>query len=341
MAIKKELFGKAFDKDVYLFTLDNGKDLTAEIINYGGIIKRLIYKGVDVVLGRNTMEEYLNNSGYLGALVGRNSNRIANSEFILNGKKYKLYSNNGKCNLHGGKQGFSDKVWNFECKDEIEPELVLTLNSPDGEEGFPGNAEIKVTYKLTKRNSIEIHYEGICDSDTIINMTNHSYFNLNGHGSGTINKHIMKLESEYFTPNNEECYPTGEVKKVEETAFDFRTPQKLEDGFNADCKQIKMFGGYDHNFAISGSGFRKFCELKGDLTGIVMEGHTDCVGVQVYTSNSLDEPNPCKDDAVYGLHQGICLETQDFPNAINYSHFPSVVLKKGTKYDTKTEYLFK
>ncbi|MBR5614427.1 MAG: galactose mutarotase [Clostridia bacterium] len=341
MAIKKQLFGKAFDKDVYLFTLDNGKDLTAEIINYGGIIKSLIYKGVDVVLGRDTMEEYLSNSGYLGALVGRNSNRIANSEFVLNGKKYKLCSNNGKCNLHGGKQGFSNRVWDFECKDEIEPELILTLNSPDGDEGFPGNAEIKVTYKLTKRNSIEVHYEGVCDSDTVINMTNHSYFNLNGHGSGTVDKHIMKLESEYFTPNNEECYPTGEVKKVEGTAFDFATPKKLEDGFNADCQQIKMFGGYDHNFAISGNGFRKFCELKGDLTGIIMESYTDCVGVQVYTSNSLDEPNPCKDGAVYGLHQGICLETQAFPNAVNYSHFPSCVLKKGTKYDTKTEYLFK
>ena len=341
MSIKKELFGSVGGKEVYLFTLDNGKDLVAEILNYGGIIRRLVYKGTDVALGRETMEDYLDNNGYLGAAVGRNSNRIANSEFELNGITYKLNANDGKNNLHGGNDSFSRKVWGFDSVDGAEPELILSLHSPDGEEGFPGNADIKVTYKLTANNSIVISYEGVCDADTIINMTNHTYFNLNGHGGATIDNHTLHMNSDFFTPNNDECYPTGEVWTVTGTPFDFRTPKKLGDGFASDYEQITMFGGYDHNFALSGSGYRKFCELTSEATGITMEGYTDCVGVQIYTSNMLEEANPCKDGAMYSKHQGICLETQGFPNATGYSHFPSLVVKKGEKYETKTEYAFK
>ena len=330
---------KTLIKDnIYLFTLDNGKDLKAEILNLGGIVKSLIFKGTDVVLGR---EDYTENEGYLGALVGRNSNRISGAEFTLNGKTYKLAKNNGDANLHGGIIGYSHKVWDYEIKDSEEPELILTLNSPDGEEGFPGNAEIKVTYTLTKKNSINIHYEAVCDADTIINMTNHTYFNLNGHKSGVIDNHTLFLNADYFTPNVKNCYPNGEILNVKGTPFDFTTAKKIGDGFESDCEQIKMFGGYDHNFIINSSGYRKFCEAKGDISGITMEGYTDQMGVQLYTSNGLDEPLECKDGATYKIHEGFCLETQCLPNAINYSHFPSPVLKKGERYDTTTEYLFK
>ncbi len=324
--------------NICIFTLDNGKNLKAEILNLGGIIKKLIYNDIDVVSGR---EDYTNNEGYLGALVGRNSNRISNAEFTLNEKQYKLAANNGKANLHGGIIGYSHKIWDYEIVDEIEPGLILTLNSPDGDEGFPGNAKIKVTYKLTQNNSIVIHYEGICDQDTILNMTNHTYFNLNGHKSGKIDNHTLTLNADYFTPNVQDCYPNGEILSVKGTAFDFTSPRKIGDAFSGNDKQIKMFGGYDHNFVINNSGYRKFCEAKGDITGIIMEGYTDQAGVQLYTGNGLNETKPCKDGAIYQVHDAFCLETQCFPNAINYSHFPSPVLKKGEKYDTTTEYLFK
>lgn len=339
--IKKELFGKLNDVDVFVYTLDNGCGLSAELINYGGIIKNLVFKDTDMVLGRDTLDEYLQNDGYYGALIGRNSNRIAAAEFDLNGKKYELYKNDGNNNLHGGKNGFNAKVWDAEMIDESEPSLVLTLKSPDGEEGFPGNADIKVTYTLTNDNSIKIHYEGECDSDTVMNLTNHSYFNLNGHDSGVIDGHTIWLDCDFYTPNNDECMPTGEILRVDGTAFDLRTPVKFADIFSAPDEQVKMFGGFDHNFCLNGRGFRKVASLKGDKTGIEMETYTDQPGVQIYSGNMIIEDRVCKGGAIYKIHNAVCLETQVFPNAMKNSHFPSPVLKKGEKYDTVTEYKFK
>ncbi len=339
--IKKESFGKLNDKDVFLYTLDNGCGLSAEITNYGGIIKSLVFNGTDVVLGRDNLEEYLQNDGYYGALIGRNSNRIANAEFELNGKKYELYKNDGNNNLHSGKIGFDAKVWDAEMFDDAEPSLVLTLHSPDGEEGFPGNADIKVTYTLTKENSIKIHYEGKCDEDTIMNLTNHSYFNLNGHDSGVIDGHTICLDCSFYTPNNDECMPTGEVIKVDGTAFDLRTPAKFGDVFNSNDEQVKMFGGFDHNFCLNGRGFRKIATLMGDKTGIEMETYTDQPGVQIYSGNMIIEDRVCKEGIIYKKHNAVCLETQVFPNAMANPHFPSPILKKDDKYDTITEYKFK
>ncbi len=339
--INKEFFGKLNNEDAYLFTLDNEQGLCAKITNYGGIVVNLIYNGVDTVLGRDSLEEYLNNEGYFGAAIGRNSNRIKNAEFILNNQKYSLYKNDNGNNLHGGKVGFDSRIWNFELNDADEPALILTLNSPDGDEGFPGNAEIKITYTITKENSLRIHYEAICDSDTIINLTNHSYFNLNGHNSGTTDNHTLMLNSDFYTPNSAECMPYGEILAVDNTIFDLRKPVKLSEVYASSDEQVKMFGGFDHNFCLRGKGFRKVAELTGDKSGIVMETYTDLDGVQVYCGNSIEQGRVCKEGAVYDIHQAICLETQSFPNAINLSHFPSPVLKKGDKYDTVTEYKFK
>ncbi len=340
MGISKKVFGKYNSQEVYAYTLTNKNGLTAEILTYGGIIRKLVYKDVDVMLGRDSVEEYLDNNGYFGALIGRNSNRIENSEFCLNGKEYKLYNNDGKNNLHGGKAGFDKKIWNAEAVDGDEPSLILTITSPDGEEGFPGTVDVKVTYTLTNDNSIKIHYLGESDADTVLNMTNHAYFNLNGHASGAIDGHSLWLDSDFYTPNTDECIPTGEVLSVKNTPFDFSTDDLMGERFKSQHEQIKKFGGFDHNFALNGGGYRKVGSFKGDKTGIAMEIYTDQKGIQVYSGNMIQEGRVCKDGAVYSLHGGICFETQAFPNSTKFSHFPGVFLKKGEKYDTTTAYKF-
>lgn len=338
--IEKTSFGRVGENEVFLFKLDNKKGLAAEIISYGGIIKNLTYNGVDVVLGRDDLNEYMNNTGCYGALIGRNSNRIANGEFTLNGKKYTLAKNNGKNNLHGGLMGFDKRVWEAKTIDKDEPSLVLSLVSADGDEGFPGKVKVKVTYTLTKENSIKIHYEGKSSEDTLLNMTNHSYFNLNGHASGTVDGHTLTMQSSFYTPNTDECMPYGVVEAVDGTPFDFRNGLKLGDGFSSEHEQIKLFSGYDHNFALSGFGYRHFATLVGDESGIKMDCFTDRPAVQIYSGNVIDTERACKDGVRYPVHGGVCLETQVFPNAMEYSHFPSPILKKGEKYETTTEFKF-
>lgn len=338
--IEKIPYGKVGEKEVFLYKMDNGKGLSAEIITYGGIVRTLTFDGTDVVLGRDSLNEYMDNTGCYGALIGRNSNRIAKGEFMLNGQKYTLAKNNGENNLHGGLMGFGKRVWDSKPIDRAEPSLVLTLSSADGDEGFPGKVKVKVTYTLTKKNSVKIHYEGTSSRDTLLNMTNHSYFNLNGHASGTVDNHVLKMNSKFYTPNTEECMPYGVVEKTEGTPFDFTEGLRLGDGFSSEHEQIKLFSGYDHNFALCGFGFRKFAELTGDVTGIKMTAYTDRPAVQIYSGNAIDEERVCKDGVRYPVHGGVCLETQVFPNAMEFSHFPSPILKKGEKYDTVTEFEF-
>lgn len=341
MGISKKIFGQCDAGSVYAFTLSNDNGLTAEILNYGGIIRKLVYKDVDVVLGRESMEEYLNNTGYYGAIIGRNSNRIENAEFTLNGKVYKLFNNNGRNNIHGGKVGFDKKIWEAEMIDAEEPSLVLSLKSPDGEEGFPGTVSVKVTYTLTKDNGLTIHYVGESDADTVLNMTNHSYFNLNGHGTGTVEEHLLWVNSDFYTPNTEECMPTGEVLSVKNSPFDFTTEDTVGSRLSSDHQQIKTFGGFDHNFVLNGFGYRKVGRATGDKTGIVMEVYTDQKGMQIFSKNFEEAGNRlCKDGAVYCLHGGLCFETQAFPNSTRFSHFPGVFLKKGEIYDTTTTFRF-
>ena len=338
--IEKREYGRVGEKEVYLYKLDNGKGLSAEIITYGGILRTLTFDGTDVVLGRDSLEEYMNNTGCYGALIGRNSNRIANGEFTLNGVKYTLAKNNGNNNLHGGLVGFGKRVWDSKAIDKEEPSLVLTLVSADGDEGFPGKVKVKVTYTLTSDNAIKIHYEGKSNRDTLLNMTNHTYFNLNGHASGTVDDHTLKMASGFYTPNTPECMPYGVVEKTEGTPFDFTEGLRLGDGFASDHEQIKLFSGYDHNFALDGFGYREFATLSGDKTGIIMTAYTDRPAVQIYSGNGIDSERICKEGAKYPVYGGVCLETQVFPNAMEYSHFPSPILKKGEKYDTVTAFRF-
>lgn len=339
--ITKRLFGKIEAGEVIAYTLDNGCGLSAEILNLGGIVRTLVFNGTDVVLGRDTAEDYVGDPTYAGALVGRNSNRIEDGVFTLNGKKYKLALNdNGINNLHGGPNGFTSKLWDVDVVDDAEPKLILTLFSPDGDEGFPGNVNVKVTYTLTKENSLKIHYEATSDADTVFNMTNHSYFNLNGHTDGDIKNHTLQLDCSFFTPGKDTCVPDGSVISVFGTPFDFRTPKTVGRDMDDPYEQMQKFRGYDHSFAINGRGYRKCATLTGDKTGIVMETYTDRPAVQLYTGNYVDDAIPGKDGCAYANHQGLCLETQAFPNSLKFSHFPSAILLAGEKYDSTTEFKF-
>lgn len=340
MSITKVKYGEKDGKEVFLYTLDNGKGLKAEILNYGGIVKSLIYKGTDVVCGKDTLEQYLDNEGYFGALIGRNSNRLGKSKITISNKEYTLFANDGDNNLHGGKEGFDKKVWSAKSIDKDEPKLVLSYISPDGEEGFPGKAKIKVTYTLTDENALKISYEAKCDKDTVMNLTNHSYFNLNGHSSGSIDEHKLTLNALFYTPNTSECMPAGEILSVKNTAFDFTEGKTFKEAFSSDDKQIKMFGGLDHNMVLDGSGYRYIGKLVGDKTKIKMEIYTDLPGVQIYSGNAINTETVCKDGVKYPTHGAACFETQYFPNSMENSHFPSIVLKKGEKYKTTTEYKF-
>jgi len=339
--IKKEYYGQARGEEVYLYTMDNGCGLSAEIISYGGIIKRLVYRGVDVSLGRDTIEQYLNNNGCLGVLVGRNSNRLEDAKFTLNGKTYQLDKNDGRNNLHGGAtDSFMMRVWSCEMVDKEEPALVLSLHSPDGEEGFPGNADVTVTYTLTQDNQFKIDYHGVCDQDTLMNLTQHCYFNLNGHDSGATDEHTVQLNADFYTPNTEECMPYGAILPVDGTVFDLRKPKKMKEIYTSSEEQVVMFRGFDHNFCLRGRGYRKVGSFIGDQSGIEMEIYTDLPGVQIYCGNYIDAEDTYKDGKSYTAHQGVCFETQAFPNGMALSHFPSIVLKKGEVYQTTTAYKF-
>lgn len=345
MAVTKNSFGTLpSGEEVFAYTLDNGS-ISAEILTYGGIVKNLYVNdknGVktDVVLGRGTLAEYLENDGYLGALIGRHANRIAGGKFELNGREYNVGVNESENSLHGGNIGFDKKIWQAETGGtENEPSLILTLVSPDGDEGFPGELKVKVTYTLTAENALKISYEAVSDKDTVVNLTNHSYFNLAGHDSGKMTGQLLQINADFYTPNNDECMPTGEVCSVSGTPFDFRTMKPIGQDIASDFEQIKMFGGYDHNFAIAGRGYRLAATAECPENGIKMEVFTDKPGVQLYTSNGLKE-GTYKNGAHYGVHQAFCFETQYFPNAMANSHFIAPILKNGEKYNFVTEYRF-
>lgn len=337
MKISKTKFGELDGEDIYLFSLDNEKGLSCEILNYGGIIRKLVYNGVDVVLGYEAWEGYENDGVFFGALVGRNASRLENARFSLNGKEYKVSQNNGNHSLHGGFSGFNKKIWKAEEKNNS---LVLSLRSPDGDEGYPGNLDVSVTYSLTEENELVLSYFATTDKDTVFNMTNHSYFNLNGHGKGTVENHILKVEAEYYTPITEALVVTGEIKPLRDTPFDFTKETVICEKIIEMKEKTGRDRGFDHNFVINGEGFRKAATVRGDKTNITMEVYTDRPGIQVYTVLFAKERPFCKCDAKYVGFAGVCFETQEFPNSINCPDFPSPVLKKGEELKTKTIYKF-
>lgn len=345
MAILKEVFGHTKNgEQVDLYTLTNDWGMSVRIMTLGGTIVSVKVPDrnnsfSDVVLGYDDVQSYENGTTFFGALIGRHANRIGNAEFELNGKVYKLAKNNGENHLHGGDCGFDKKVWNAEVKDNS---LVLTYTSPDLEENYPGTLEVRVTYTLTNDNSIEINYHAVSDKDTVVNLTNHSYFNLSGHASGTIKDHKVKIDADKFTPNDANCLPTGEIRSVEGTPMDLRTLTPVSVGLESGYEQIKLAAGYDHNFVLNVSGKKpeKFAEVYDDKTGRCMEAFTTMPGVQFYTGNFVGGSLMGKGATKYHDHDGLCLETQYFPNAMMHKNFPSPVLKAGEVYNHTTIYRF-
>ena len=345
MSIKTEPFGKTADgQAVDLVTMKNPNGIEARIITYGGIMVSMKTpdrdgKAGDVVLGFDKLDGYTKEHPYFGAIIGRYGNRIAAGKFTLDGVEYELATNNVPNHLHGGTKGFDKVVWKIqESKAEgNEAVLVLKYLSKDGEEDYPGNLDCTVTYTLTADNELKMRYQAATDKPTVLNLTNHSYWNLAGQGTGDILGHELILNADGYTPVDEGLIPTGEIASVKGTPMDFTEPKTI----GSRIKQVDI-GGYDHNFALNGkTGEMKLCARVFEPTsGRVMEIRTTEPGVQFYTGNFLDGTLTGKGGKVYQKHYAFCLETQHFPDSPNKPDFPSVVLRPGEKYDITTVHKF-
>lgn len=348
--LTKAPFGKTKDgESVDIYTLRNKKGMEARITNYGGIVVSLTAPDIknqfeDVVLGYNDLDSYMNPPfPYFGAIIGRYGNRIAKGRFTLNGVEYKLAVNNGENHLHGGLKGFDKVVWTArEIKSAIGPALALTYLSKDGEEGYPGNLRVRVVYTLTNNNELKIDYSASTDKDTVINLTHHSYFNLAGEGNGDILNHLVILKASRFVPTDAASIPTGELKNVAGTPFDFRQGYAIGLRINQDDQQLKFGNGYDHTWVINGRNgvLRQAASVYEPATGRVMEVWTTEPGVQFYTGNFLDGSRPGKSGKPYPRRSGFCLETQHYPDSPNRPNFPTTTLRKGATYHSTTLYRF-
>ena len=341
--MKKEFGATKNGEKASCYVLKNSKGMEAVVSDFGASLLKLYVpdkdgKTQDVVLGYETLEDYENGGDSLGATVGRVANRIGMAEFELNGKKYELTKNdNEKNTLNGGIDFYNKRMW--DVKEEDDTHVVFALVSPDGDQGFPGEVKIEVSYTITEENELKIHYHAIPDQDTLLNMTNHSYFNLSGHASGTAWNAKVWIDADAFTETDAELIPTGMVVPVEGTPMDFRKEKVVEKEIGADYTPLKLAGGYDHNWVLNGKGFRKAASAESEETGIKMEVYTDLPGIQFYSGNFL-AGSKGKEGAVYEKGYGICFETQYFPDAIHKENFESPITKAGEVYDTTTVYKF-
>ena len=350
MGIEMSSFGKDLDGNtVRLFTISNSNGLTAKITNFGAVLVSLLVpdkngKTDDVVLGFDTLEKYFNNDVcYFGSTVGRNSNRVKNANFVLNGVTYNLDKNErGKNDLHSGFSPYNNRLWDYSIN-EGNNSVSFTLLSPDMDQGFPGEFNISVTYSLDNDNNLKIEYTGVSSKDTIANMTNHSYFNLSGHNSGTAMNQELYINADKYVEVDSELIPTGLLKDVKNTPMDFRKPTKIGLRINDNFKQFEYTGGYDHSFVINKSnpGIEKIAVLSDKQSGRTMEVYTDSVGVQFYAGNFIENNKILgKENCSYKNRCGICLETGFLPDSMNQPSFGSPVLKAGNIYNTTTIYKF-
>lgn len=342
MKISKSDFGITNNgESIHIYHLENTSGAYVEIIDFGCRLVKIVVPDrqgnmTDVCLGLDTIDGYEKDNASLGAVVGRVANRIKDGRFSLNDKDYQLAINNGSNHLHGGIIGYASKPWEATVKDD---KLVLTMNSADGEEGYPGNLVLSVTYGWSEDNELSILYEASTDADTLLNVTNHGYFNLNGEGSNDILSHELFIDADEITELDDTQAPTGNILSVEGTPFDFRTMHTIGKFLNSDHGQLKKFGTYDHNFIINGTGLREAAVLQSKDTGIRMTCFTDQPGVQLYVANQpFDLPG--KAGKTYDKFTSVCLETQHFPDAINHDNFPSIVLKPEEPFRSKTLYHF-
>jgi aldose 1-epimerase len=348
--MQKQSFGKTEDgqqTDLYILTNKNGVE--AAITNYGGTIVSLKVpdrngKVADVVLGYDKVDDYAAGKAYFGAIIGRYGNRIAHGKFTLDGTTYTLPKNDGENTLHGGIKGFNKRIWTAnDVSSSVGQALELTYLSRDGEEGFPGNLSVKVVYTLTDQNEIKIEYSATTDKDTVVNLTNHSYFNLAGQGSGDILQHQLMIQADRFTPVDATLIPTGELRSVKGTPLDFTDATTIGARIDQDDQQLKLGRGYDHNWVLNNgtSGSLSLAAHAYDPhSGRLLEVWTTEPGIQFYTGNFLDGTIRGKEDKVYNRRYAFCLETQHFPDSPNHSGFPSTVLKPGQQYRSTTTYKF-
>ena len=336
-------FGKTSVGEARLFTLKAGK-YTASVTDFGATLVSFTIEGddgriTDVLLGHNDASEYEKGHGHIGATIGRSANRIGGSKFTLNGKEYKLTPNENGNNLHSGPDLYDHRIFSTDGISADGRSVKFSLDSPDGDQGYPGNLKMSVTVSLSDNGSLKLHYEGTSDADTLFNPTNHSYFNLNGEGSGTILDHDMKIFADRFVCTDPESIPTGELRPVAGTPFDFCEAKKIGLEINADDEQIRNGTGYDHCFCLSDgrTELRKAVEVSSAESGLRMEVFTDLPGIQFYAGNFLkDEPG--KSGHIYHKREGFALETEFYPDSINQPSFLQPVLKAGEKFESDTVY---
>ena len=346
--LSKNSFQQTIDgKKTDLFVLKNKNNLEASVTNYGARIISLLVpdkegKFIDVVVGFSSVGQYLASADpYFGATIGRFGNRIAKGKFTLDNKSYTLFTNNGLNTLHGGKKGFQDVVWNAR---QIDGHTVeFTYSSKDIEEGYPGNLDVKVIYTLTDDNELKIDYEAVTDKKTIVNLTNHAFFNLNGEGSGNILNHLVQINADKFTPVDTTLIPTGKLESVEGTPFDFRKPETIGARIDGDNTQLKNGNGYDHNYILNSTevgGLTLGATAWGDKSGIIMEVYTKEPGLQFYSGNFMQSKNTFKGGSKDDFRSAFCLETQHYPDSPNQPSFPTTVLNPLDIYKTSSVYKF-
>lgn len=335
------------DRHTGLYILKNKNGMQAAFTNYGGRIIGLWIpmpdgKYVDVVVGLKSVHDYIYaTEPYFGATIGRYGNRIAKAKFTLDGKEYSLFANNGPNTLHGGKKGLQYVVWDAQQPDS--QTLVLSYLSRDGEEGFPGNLDVKVRYSLTDSNELKMEYVAAADKKTVINLTNHAFFNLNGEGSGTINNHILQIHADQYTPVDNTLIPTGELAPVAGTPFDFTNPAAIGARINENHEQLKHGNGYDHNYVLRAGkegALKHAATVRGDKTGIAMDVYTLEPGMQFYGGNFMQGKNRFKGGTADEFRTAFCLETQHFPDSPNQPNFPSTELAAGQTYRSTSVYKF-
>jgi len=346
MGITKNRFGKTKNgEEAMLYTLVNQAGMGIEVTNYGATLVSVTTadsngKFDDVVLGYDDVIDYCDNNGYFGAAIGRNGNRIKGATVTIGEKEYSLSKNENNNSLHSGPHGFDKVIWETSISD-TELAVTFTYRSPDGDQGFPGNFDVKITYSLSEDNEVVIHYVGVSDKDTIANVTNHSYFNLSGNGAISVEEHQVQIMADTFTVVDKESIPTGELRPVQGTPMDFRTAKRIGQDIEQGYEQLSLASGYDHNFVLNNQNgkIRKCAVVCEETTGRMMEVYTDCVGLQFYTGNKISDRFG-KNGVSYTNRSGFCMETQYYPDCNHQVEFPSSILKAGEIYDTTTIYKF-
>lgn len=329
-------------EEARLFTIQNDKGMEIKVSDYGATLVQVRVPDkegrlLDVVLGYDDVQGYEAGNAFFGATIGRVANRIGNGEFRLGGRTYELTRNDGQNTLHGGRDFYNKRIW--KTGETQEDHVEFLMDSPSGDQGFPGNVKISVTYTLTKDNEVKIHYRAVPDAGTLMNLTNHSYFNLSGHASGTVLDQEVMLYADAYARADSQSIPTGEIVPVSGTPMDFRQLKPVGAEIEEAYEALEFGKGYDHNWVLNGNGYRKAAFMRSKESGIAMEVYTDLPGLQFYTANFVDHEKG-KEGAVYNMRQAACFETQYFPDAVHKDHFEGPEVKAGEVYETTTAYRF-